>query len=477
MAPSTDGTERVAEGARRRPRPGHRRREPGRHDAGGPQRGDPGHVRRGDRPRRRSRRALPRLHPASRRDDAPHRRGQRRRDPAGRGRHAVRAGRRRGDDVAVRHRRRHVPLRRRRGPDRHRLPRRVRPCGARGRRAVRRDARPQPGLRAQHPPPRGRGHGVVRPRALGPVPAAGIAARAWPPSTSSTGGGSGRSSSATPARCAGARPCPRSSSSASPEASSRQRSARSLSSCPRCTQRRRSVPPPRPLARRGRRPGWQRSSRRCIWRGAAGSWPEFARDGNQGSWQRCPRLSLNRPCSLRGRVGRANRRRTPDTSGAPRAAACRRPAARAWVILGVSGLAVTQPLLDLFGKNPEFFVAGNYSRAQIVLFALLIAFVPPLVGIALTAAASVVDRRAGTVVFGTVIAGLAAALVARRAAHARSRLRRFVFALAVLAGLGVAVLVVRTAWCPAFRLLPRRREPAVRRVLHLLQPYLRARHG
>ena len=42
---------------------------------------------------------------------------------------------------------------------------------------------------------------------------------------------------------------------------------------------------------------------------------------------------------------------------------------RAFVILGLSGLAVTQPLLDLFGSNPEFFVAGNYSRGQIVWFA------------------------------------------------------------------------------------------------------------
>ena len=39
---------------------------------------------------------------------------------------------------------------------------------------------------------------------------------------------------------------------------------------------------------------------------------------------------------------------------------------RALIILGLSGLAVAQPLLDLFGNNPEFFVAGNYSRAQIV---------------------------------------------------------------------------------------------------------------
>ena len=44
---------------------------------------------------------------------------------------------------------------------------------------------------------------------------------------------------------------------------------------------------------------------------------------------------------------------------------------RALVVLGLSGLAVAQPVLDIFGRNPEFFVAGNYSSSQIVLFALV----------------------------------------------------------------------------------------------------------
>ena len=48
---------------------------------------------------------------------------------------------------------------------------------------------------------------------------------------------------------------------------------------------------------------------------------------------------------------------------------------RSLVILGLSGLAVTQPLLDLFGRNPEFFVAGRYNAGQIVWFALVVAFV------------------------------------------------------------------------------------------------------
>jgi hypothetical protein len=61
--------------------------------------------------------------------------------------------------------------------------------------------------------------------------------------------------------------------------------------------------------------------------------------------------------------------------------------ARAWrvlvvdglVLLGLAGVAVTQPVLDLFGSNPTFFVAGGYGRRQIVAFALVVAFVPGLV--------------------------------------------------------------------------------------------------
>jgi hypothetical protein len=82
---------------------------------------------------------------------------------------------------------------------------------------------------------------------------------------------------------------------------------------------------------------------------------------------------------------------------------------RALVILGLSALAIAQPLLDLFGKNPEFFVAGNYSSGQIVWFALLITFVPPLVLIGATSAATVINPRLGTIMFGVSIALLAAA--------------------------------------------------------------------
>jgi len=117
---------------------------------------------------------------------------------------------------------------------------------------------------------------------------------------------------------------------------------------------------------------------------------------------------------------------------------------RSFVILGLSGLAVAEPLLDLFGRNPQFFVGGDYSRLQIVVFAVLIALVPPLVAIALTALATLIDRRAGTVVFRAVTAALAAAFVLGLLRTLDVDSAVVAFAIAGLAGAAAALLIVRT---------------------------------
>ena len=84
---------------------------------------------------------------------------------------------------------------------------------------------------------------------------------------------------------------------------------------------------------------------------------------------------------------------------------------RALVLLGLASIAVTQPVLDLFGRNPEFFVVGRYSRWQIVVFALGVALVPALVATALVALADRVNRRAGDIVFALAVAVFGAAIV------------------------------------------------------------------
>ncbi len=55
-------------------------------------------------------------------------------------------------------------------------------------------------------------------------------------------------------------------------------------------------------------------------------------------------------------------------------------------------LAFVQPMLSLLGDNPEFFVARGNTTAQIVVYALALAFVPPLVGLGLEALARLISR-------------------------------------------------------------------------------------
>jgi hypothetical protein len=117
---------------------------------------------------------------------------------------------------------------------------------------------------------------------------------------------------------------------------------------------------------------------------------------------------------------------------------------RALVILGLSALAVTQPLLDLFGHNPEFFVAGRYSAEQIVWFALIVAFVPPLVGIIVVALAALLGRPVGTVVYDAIVALLATAVALATLRWLGVDRAVVMLALSLIAGAALTLFVVRT---------------------------------
>ncbi|MGH9228267.1 MAG: sulfatase-like hydrolase/transferase [Acidimicrobiales bacterium] len=114
-------------------------------------------------------------------------------------------------------------------------------------------------------------------------------------------------------------------------------------------------------------------------------------------------------------------RRTPGSHGSgdertPPGGWWRRCAALA----GVAGLAVTQPVLDLFGRNPEFFVAGRYSSQQIIAFALIVAIVPAAVAVVGSSLVWLVNRRVAAVVLSGALGAFAG-----------------VFALVVLGSIGV----------------------------------------
>jgi sulfatase-like protein len=117
---------------------------------------------------------------------------------------------------------------------------------------------------------------------------------------------------------------------------------------------------------------------------------------------------------------------------------------RAFVVLGLSSLAVAQPLLDLFGRNPEFFVAGNYTRWQIVWFAVIIALVPPLIGIAAIGLATSVSQRAGTIVYAVVVSLLGAGLALAVLRSIGVDPVVVAIAVALLGGVGLALLALRT---------------------------------
>ena len=94
-------------------------------------------------------------------------------------------------------------------------------------------------------------------------------------------------------------------------------------------------------------------------------------------------------------------------------APARRRSPREWArcsaaLVGVAGLAITQPVLDVFGRNPEFFVVGRYRTREIVLFALTVALVPAAVAVAASTVAWLAHPTLGAIAYGGALAGLGA---------------------------------------------------------------------
>lgn len=108
------------------------------------------------------------------------------------------------------------------------------------------------------------------------------------------------------------------------------------------------------------------------------------------------------------------------------------------VLFGLAGVAITQPILDLFGNNPTFFVAGNYGRRNTVAFALVVAIVPAAVVFGVTALFRLVSRRSSALAHGIGVGVLAAlfGLVLCRTIGIDATVP--VFALAALLGAAVA---------------------------------------
>src|SRR5215210_7793821 len=86
----------------------------------------------------------------------------------------------------------------------------------------------------------------------------------------------------------------------------------------------------------------------------------------------------------------------------------REPAVRGAQLLAVSGFALAQPLFDILGKNAEFFAVRGSTPADIVLFALVVTFVPALALLAIEVGFELVTRRSAAVLHYLFLGGLGA---------------------------------------------------------------------
>lgn len=128
-------------------------------------------------------------------------------------------------------------------------------------------------------------------------------------------------------------------------------------------------------------------------------------------------------------------------------------------LLGLTGFAVSQPLLAVAGEHPTLFTTAGVSGWELVVFALLVAVVPPALMWSVVVVIGLVDDRIGDVVF----VGLAALLVGATGIQWSKTMigleHGWVLGLvAVLAATGFAVALVRVGpvamWTRATAVLP-----------------------
>ncbi len=115
-------------------------------------------------------------------------------------------------------------------------------------------------------------------------------------------------------------------------------------------------------------------------------------------------------------------------------------------LLALTGLAIAQPVLDVFGNSPETFAFRGVSRAGIIEFALLVTLLPPLVlgiGAAITRFAGRRVRRWVQVVMLSALAGLLGVQIAK---SWFSWTGAPVAVFGVVAAVGFALLYARVGW-------------------------------
>jgi hypothetical protein len=115
----------------------------------------------------------------------------------------------------------------------------------------------------------------------------------------------------------------------------------------------------------------------------------------------------------------------------------------------VWSFAVAQPLLDLLGDNPDFFVARENTRGDILILAFVLVLVPPLLLTAVEALAALASERARQAVHVLFISGLASVFALQVLKDSSDGTAVVLIPLAILAGVLVGWAYARTTVMPA----------------------------
>ncbi len=89
------------------------------------------------------------------------------------------------------------------------------------------------------------------------------------------------------------------------------------------------------------------------------------------------------------------------------------PSIRWLHLLAASGFALAQPLFDILGKNPEFFAVRGSPPGDIVVFALVVVFVPATVLFAIELLVGLASRQAALVLHYVFLGALVAVFAAQ----------------------------------------------------------------
>ena len=81
------------------------------------------------------------------------------------------------------------------------------------------------------------------------------------------------------------------------------------------------------------------------------------------------------------------------------------------MLLGLTGFAISQPLLSVLGDDPTTLALHDIEGLSLLLFALLVAVVPPVVLWALVTGVGMINRPAGRALYLLAVTGLVACFV------------------------------------------------------------------